>query len=191
MQTLLDELSLGLPDAVEAIRVILRLLVAMLLGAVVGYEREQTRKAAGLRTHVLVSLGSALFVLAPLQAGMPTADVSRIVQGVAAGIGFIGAGAILKLTAEREIKGLTTAASIWMTAAAGIAAGLGEFMLAALAYRVRLDHPSLAGAVRAQGSWPQSVERPRPSGSPPTIWRLEPSNRFKHQLSYMMLSYIW
>ena len=132
MQTLLDELSLGLPDAVEAIRIILRLLVAMLLGAVVGYEREQTRKAAGLRTHVLVSLGSALFVLAPLQAGMPTADVSRIVQGVAAGIGFIGAGAILKLTAEHEIRGLTTAASIWMTAAMP-AAGLGEFTLAALA----------------------------------------------------------
>jgi putative Mg2+ transporter-C (MgtC) family protein len=133
MQTLLDELSLGAPDTTAAVRIILRLLVAMLLGAVVGYEREQTRKAAGLRTHVLVSLGSALFVLAPLQAGMPTADVSRIVQGVAAGIGFIGAGAILKLTSEREIRGLTTAASIWMTAAAGIAAGLGEFTLAALA----------------------------------------------------------
>jgi putative Mg2+ transporter-C (MgtC) family protein len=132
MQTLLDELSLGAPDTTDVVRIILRMLVALLLGAVIGYEREQTRKAAGLRTHVLVSLGSALFVLAPLQAGMPTADVSRIVQGVAAGIGFIGAGAILKLTADREIRGLTTAASIWMTAATGIAAGLGEFTLAAL-----------------------------------------------------------
>ena len=74
---------------------------AGLLGALLGFEREQTRKAAGLRTHILVALGSALFVLAPLEAGMPPADVSRIVQGVAAGIGFIGAGAILKLTDTR------------------------------------------------------------------------------------------
>ncbi len=98
-----------------------------------GYEREQTRKAAGLRTHILVALGSALFVLAPLEAGMPPADVSRIVQGVAAGIGFIGAGAILKLTDARQIRGLTTAASIWTTAAVGMAAGLGRFGLAVLA----------------------------------------------------------
>ena len=133
MQTLLNELSLGAPDFVEAVRVVLRMLLAMLLGAILGYERQQVRKAAGLRTHMLVALGSALFVLAPLEAGMPAADVSRIVQGVAAGIGFIGAGAILKLTAEREIKGLTTAASVWMTAAAGIAAGLGRFALAVIA----------------------------------------------------------
>ena len=133
MDTLLAELSLGLPDATETIRIMLRLLVAMLLGAILGYERQQTRKAAGFRTHILVALGSALFVLAPLEAGMPPSDVSRIVQGVAAGIGFIGAGAILKLTTEREIQGLTTAASIWMTSAAGIAAGLGQFALAAFA----------------------------------------------------------
>jgi putative Mg2+ transporter-C (MgtC) family protein len=133
MQPLLDELSLGPPDTVEVTRILLRMLVAMAAGAILGYEREQTRKAAGFRTHILVALGAALFVLAPLEAGMPPADVSRIVQGVAAGIGFIGAGAILKLTAEREIKGLTTAASIWMTAAAGIAAGLGRFTLAILA----------------------------------------------------------
>jgi putative Mg2+ transporter-C (MgtC) family protein len=133
MQTLLDELSLGLPDAAEAIRIVLRMLVAMVLGSILGYERQQLRKAAGFRTHILVALGSALFVLAPLEAGMPASDVSRIVQGVAAGIGFIGAGAILKLAAEREIKGLTTAASIWMTAAAGIAAGLGQFALAVIA----------------------------------------------------------
>ena len=130
---MLDELSLGLPEAAETTRILLRMLAAMAAGAFLGYERQQTRKAAGFRTHILVALGSALFVLAPLEAGMPAADVSRIVQGVAAGIGFIGAGAILKLTTEREIRGLTTAASIWMTAAAGIAAGLGRFTLAALA----------------------------------------------------------
>ena len=95
METLINELRLGLPDAAEAVRIILRMLIAGLLGALLGFEREQTRKAAGLRTHILVALGSALFVLAPLEAGMPPADVSRIVQGVAAGIGFIGSGAIL------------------------------------------------------------------------------------------------
>jgi putative Mg2+ transporter-C (MgtC) family protein len=133
MDILLNELSLGVPDATESARITLRLLFAMLLGGLLGYEREKTRKAAGLRTHILVSLGSALFVLAPLEAGMPAADVSRIVQGVAAGIGFIGAGAILKLTDEGQIKGLTTAASVWMTSAVGVAAGLGRFGLAFLA----------------------------------------------------------
>jgi putative Mg2+ transporter-C (MgtC) family protein len=133
MQTLLNELILGIPDSTETARIIVRLLMAGLLGALLGYEREQTRKAAGLRTHTLVALGSALFVLAPLEAGMPQADVSRIVQGVAAGIGFIGAGAILKLTDQQQIRGLTTAASIWTTAAVGMAAGLGRFALATLA----------------------------------------------------------
>jgi putative Mg2+ transporter-C (MgtC) family protein len=133
MQTLLNELILGIPDSTETARIIVRLLMAGLLGAFLGYEREQTRKAAGLRTHTLVALGSALFVLAPLEAGMPQADVSRIVQGVAAGIGFIGAGAILKLTDQQQIRGLTTAASIWTTAAVGMAAGLGRFALATLA----------------------------------------------------------
>ena len=133
MDTLINELRLGVPDSVEAIRIILRMLVAGLLGGLLGFEREQTRKAAGLRTHILVALGSALFVLAPLEAGMPASDVSRIVQGVAAGIGFIGAGAILKLTDQQQIRGLTTAASIWTTAAVGMAAGLGRFALALLA----------------------------------------------------------
>jgi len=132
METLINELRLGLPDSSEAVRIVLRMLTAGLLGALLGFEREQTRKAAGLRTHVLVALGSALFVLAPLEAGMPPADVSRIVQGVAAGIGFIGAGAILKLTDARQIRGLTTAASIWTTAAVGMTAGLGRFGLAVL-----------------------------------------------------------
>jgi putative Mg2+ transporter-C (MgtC) family protein len=112
--------------------VVFRLLAAALLGAVVGYERERTGKSAGLRTHMLVSLSSAIFVLAPLEAGMSTGDLSRVIQGVAAGIGFIGAGAILKLADERVIEGLTTAAGIWLTAALGLAAGMGRFGLAAL-----------------------------------------------------------
>jgi len=130
MDILQSEFLSGLPDAAETIRVVLRLLTATILGAIVGYERERTGKSAGLRTHMLVSLSSAVFVLAPLEAGMNPADVSRVIQGVAAGIGFIGAGAILKLPDERQIDGLTTAAGIWMTAALGLTAGLGRFGLA-------------------------------------------------------------
>lgn len=132
MEILVDELTSGMPDLAESIRVVLRIFAATLIGAVVGYERERTGKSAGLRTHMLVSLGSAIFVLAPLEGGMPIEDLSRVIQGVAAGIGFIGAGAILKLADARVIEGLTTAAGIWLTAALGVAAGLGRFGVAAI-----------------------------------------------------------
>ena len=114
-----------LPDASEVTRVTVRLAVAVLVGGLVGYEREATGHAAGLRTHMLVALGSAIFVLVPLQAGIPLVDMSRVIQGVVAGIGFLGAGAIIKMK-DNEIKGLTTAASIWLTAAIGVACGLGR-----------------------------------------------------------------
>lgn len=121
------------PDVEEATRVIIRLLMAMLLGGMIGYEREAAGKAAGLRTHMLVALGSAMFVLVPLQAGVPLNDMSRVLQGIASGIGFLGAGAILKLDSEADIKGLTTAASIWMVAAIGVAAGMGRETTAVIA----------------------------------------------------------
>lgn len=114
-----------LGDASDITRVCVRLVVALALGALLGYERESVGASAGLRTHMLVSLGSALFVLVPLQAGMTLEQVSRVLQGITAGIGFLGAGAILKLHDENQIKGLTTAAGIWLTAATGVAAGLG------------------------------------------------------------------
>jgi putative Mg2+ transporter-C (MgtC) family protein len=81
---------------------------------------------------MLVSLGSALFVLIPLQVGIEITDLWRVLQGVTAGIGFLGAGAILKLTDKKEIEGLTTAASVWLTAAVGIAAGMGREATAVL-----------------------------------------------------------
>ncbi len=114
-----------LGDAQDITRVCVRLGVALLLGALLGYEREVAGAQAGLRTHMLVCMGSALFVLVPLQAGMPVEDVSRVMQGITAGIGFLGAGAILKLESENVIKGLTTAAGVWLTAAVGVAAGMG------------------------------------------------------------------
>ncbi|MEQ1905144.1 MAG: MgtC/SapB family protein [Pirellulaceae bacterium] len=89
-------------------------------------------KSAGLRTHMLVSLGAALFVLIPQQAGMSDADISRVIQGIVAGIGFLGAGTILRGMNEGEVRGMTTAAGIWLTAAIGIAAGLGREVSAIL-----------------------------------------------------------
>ena len=128
-----DEIFGGLPDARQFVIIIGRLVGAMVLGAIAGFQREQAGKPAGLRTHMLVAMGACLFVLVPLQVGMPIAEVGRVIQGVAAGIGFVGAGAILKLSQEREIQGLTTAAGIWTTAAVGVAVGLGGFAIAAIA----------------------------------------------------------
>jgi putative Mg2+ transporter-C (MgtC) family protein len=123
--TIQQEFS-DLGDAADITRVCVRLLVAVILGGLLGYERESVGASAGLRTHMLVSMGSALFVLIPLQAGMPIEDVSRVLQGVTAGVGFLGAGAILKMHDENQIKGLTTAAGVWLTAAVGVAAGMGR-----------------------------------------------------------------
>ncbi|MCA3233720.1 MAG: MgtC/SapB family protein, partial [Cupriavidus sp.] len=105
------------PDIKELTRILLRLTLAVLLGGLIGYEREVSGKPAGLRTHMLVAMGSALFVLVPLQAGVPLTDMSRVLQGLISGIGFLGAGAIIKLNSEEDVRGLTTAASIWTVAA--------------------------------------------------------------------------
>lgn len=132
IEVLWSELTSGLPGREQFAHVLVRLVAAMVLGAVVGYQRERAGKAAGLRTHILVALGTALFVLAAAGSGMSSDGVSRVIQGLATGIGFIGAGAILKLSATREIQGLTTAAGIWMTAAIGVTVGLGGLGLALL-----------------------------------------------------------
>lgn len=132
MDALLTELNAGFPDADQMARLLVRLSVAMVLGAIIGFQREQCGKPAGLRTHILVAMGCALFVIAAVESGMSSDGVSRVIQGLTAGIGFIGAGAILKLSQHREIQGLTTAASIWATAAVGVAVGLGLLGLAVL-----------------------------------------------------------
>lgn len=129
--TVVAEFS-DVPDATEATRIVVRLALAALLGGLLGLEREAKGKAAGVRTHMLVAMGAALFVLVSQQAGVQSADMSRVVQGVIAGVGFLGAGTILKGDAESQVKGLTTAAGIWLTAAIGVAAGLGREMTAVL-----------------------------------------------------------
>jgi len=129
--TVCEEFS-DLPDAASVTRITVRLSLAALLGGILGFERERKGKAAGLRTHMLVSLGAALFILIPEQAGSSHADLSRVLQGIVAGIGFLGAGSIIKGHVEEDIKGLTTAAGIWLTAAIGVAAGMGRETTAVL-----------------------------------------------------------
>ena len=121
-----------LGSAAEVTQLVVRLLVAAFLGGLLGLEREMQGKAAGVRTHMLVASSAALIVLVPLQMGFEGDSLSRVLQGLLSGIGFLCAGAILKLEREEQVTGLTTAASVWMTAAIGIAAGLGREMTAAL-----------------------------------------------------------
>jgi len=135
-----QELSSGLHDSKQLTRVLIRLLAATLLGGIVGIQREHTGKPAGLRTHILVSLATATFVISCSNVGMSLHGLSRVIQGIVTGIGFIGAGSILKLGEQHEIKGLTTAASVWMTAAIGVTVGLGSLgiglMITALALMI-------------------------------------------------------
>jgi len=108
---------------------ILRLALAAALGGAIGLEREYHHKPAGLRTNMLIALGSALFSILSVQLGAGAGSADRIAAQVVTGIGFLGAGAILR--SGENIHGLTTAATIWVNAAIGMAAGLGSYLVAA------------------------------------------------------------
>jgi len=115
----------------------LRFLLAVALGAGIGYQRERAGKAAGLRTHILVSSGAALFTLVSIYGFSGAAvDISRVAAGVVLGIGFIGAGVILRGQRGEGVAGLTTAATIWIGAAVGLAAGAGMYLLSVIATAV-------------------------------------------------------
>jgi putative Mg2+ transporter-C (MgtC) family protein len=130
MQQFWQELTAQWPGTSDLLIVSFRLMLAALVGALPGLQREHLGVAAGLRTHMIVSLGAAIFVLAALDSGANTgADTTRVIQGLATGIGFVGAGAILKSAQNHEIHGLTTASSIWLTAGLGTAAGMGRIWL--------------------------------------------------------------
>jgi putative Mg2+ transporter-C (MgtC) family protein len=150
MDIIWEELTSGLPDARQLVHVLIRLIAATLLGAIIGIQRERAGKPAGLRTHMLVTLGTAVFVLACSGVGMSSDALSRVIQGIVTGIGFIGAGSILKLSEEREVQGLTTAAGVWMTAAVGVAVGLGSLGVALLSTLFTLIILSFAGRVEHQ-----------------------------------------
>ena len=110
------------------IEMILRLLLATALGAGIGYQRERAGKPAGLRTHCLIALGAALFTVASIFGFGNGVDSSRVAAGVVAGIGFIGAGVIFRTSGD-WVAGLTTAASVWVAAAVGLAAGAGMYLI--------------------------------------------------------------
>jgi putative Mg2+ transporter-C (MgtC) family protein len=120
---------------------IVRLLVAALLSGILGWERESERKSAGLRTHILVGIGSALFMCIvameietfPHEQGIVRFDPIRVIQGVVAGIAFLGAGIIFVDRTQHRVRGLTTAASIWTTTGVGLTVGLGRYLVAAMA----------------------------------------------------------
>ena len=149
-QTVVDEFS-DLGDPAQVTRLVVRLLLAALLGGLLGLQRERQGKPAGIRTHMLVAASSALIVLVPLQAGMGDEAISRVVQGLLAGVGFVCAGAILKLEREDQVHGLTTAAGVWMTAAIGIACGMGRDLTAALSTLLVLGILSLEAPIRRLG----------------------------------------
>jgi putative Mg2+ transporter-C (MgtC) family protein len=118
------------------ISLMLRLLLAAALGAAIGIERELRRKPAGLRTNMLIAVGAALFTTVSVQLGVESKTPDRIAAQIVTGIGFLGAGAILRR--DRSVHGMTTAATIWVNAAVGMAAGAGEYAMAAVATGITL-----------------------------------------------------
>jgi putative Mg2+ transporter-C (MgtC) family protein len=129
MEQFWNELQMDLPSSYEIVSVIFRLTLAALVGSIPGFQRELLGQPAGLRTHMMVSVGAAIFVMAALEAGASAGDTTRVIQGVATGIGFVGAGAIMKSKQEQVVHGLTTASSVWLTAGLGTAAGMGRIWL--------------------------------------------------------------
>jgi putative Mg2+ transporter-C (MgtC) family protein len=169
MDIIWHALESGLPDTKEElVHVIIRLIAAALLGAIVGIQRERAGKPAGLRTHMLVCLGTTVFVLSCSEVGMSLDGLSRVIQGIITGIGFIGAGSILKVDEKGDIQGLTTAAGIWMMAAVGAAVGLGSLGVAILSTFLTLIVLAVVGSFERRNMRPRTmkadvkIKTPRP-----------------------------
>ena len=118
------------------LELISRLVTAALLSACLGFEREMRQKSAGLRTNILIGVGSALFTLMSYEIAGPGGDHGRIAAQIVTGIGFLGAGAIMRT--DSGVQGLTTAATVWVNAAVGVAAGGGSYHLAFIATGITL-----------------------------------------------------
>ena len=124
------------PTSYPELNMAIRLLIAAVLGGLIGFERARAAKPAGLRTHLLVCVGAALFTIISIYAFGEGSDPSRVAAGVVVGIGFLGAGTILRQ--EKAVVGLTTAATIWAVAAIGVATGAGLNIIAAVAAAIVL-----------------------------------------------------
>jgi putative Mg2+ transporter-C (MgtC) family protein len=139
-----------------------RLLLAAGLGAALGLEREYRRKPAGLRTNILIAIGSCLFTILSLEMTRGVADTSRVAGQIVTGIGFLGGGAIMR---NRDtVHGMTTAATIWVNAAIGIAAGTGQYALAtmttALTLVVLVVLPPIEAYFERRAGWPDRHQPP-------------------------------
>jgi putative Mg2+ transporter-C (MgtC) family protein len=180
---------------IDVLEAVLRVLLALIPAALIGLDREFSQQPAGLRTHVLVGIGACLFTLAGV--GVPGGDPTRIAAQVASGIGFIGAGAILR--DQFRVTGLTTAASLWVTAAIGVAAGLGAYevtvITSAIALLVLLPlkwverelfppgrSRSFVVEVDREQPLPAAVEAIESVLGPVRIRRVEPAERGGHVL---------
>ena len=127
-----EELTTGFTGDAHGLRVLIRVSAAILLGGLIGLQRVSPRKPASLRTHTLVCVGATVLVLFCSAAAFSPDGASRVIQGVLTGIGFIGAGSILKVAEEHLVHGLTASARVWTTTAVGIAIGLGQLGIAFL-----------------------------------------------------------
>ena len=130
MNILWEELTAGLTNQDHLLRVLVRLFAAILLGGLIGLQRVRATKPSGLRTHTMVCLGTTVVLLSCSSAGISLEGASRVIQGIVIGIGFVGAGSILKSSEEHLIHGLTASVRLWTTAAVGIAIGLGQVGIA-------------------------------------------------------------
>jgi putative Mg2+ transporter-C (MgtC) family protein len=159
--------------------ILVRLSAAIVLGALLGFERELHSHWAGLRTHMGVSIGAAIFAVAGhLFAYDSPAEVTRVIQGIAAGVGFLGAGTILKLSDQLEIRGLTTATSIWLSASVGTAAGLACYELAVAGAIVALIVLAIVRPVEKAVEHriaPSRSDPPTASQSSPTSSAVDPN----------------
>jgi len=127
----------------QVLEIALKLLLALIFSGLIGLERDLTGHEAGFRTQILVGVGAATFVMIGDYSAMDAGDMSRLLSGVITGVGFLGAGAIIK--EGMNVKGLTTAASIWVTAAIGSAVGWNKFDLALLAFAFTIVSLSILG----------------------------------------------
>jgi putative Mg2+ transporter-C (MgtC) family protein len=160
-------------NMLSTLELVLRLGLAASCGAILGWERETQHKPAGLRTHILVALGSAAFMLggvelhlelmAKNQAG--NADLLKVLAGIAGGIGFLGAGSIIQ--SRSSVSGLTTAATTWLAAAVGIACGLGYYRLAGISVSLGLIALLVLGVLQQGKSYLEADASSRQSNEPP------------------------
>jgi putative Mg2+ transporter-C (MgtC) family protein len=158
MEQFWNEIQAEIPGSYEMLSISFRLCLAAFLGALPGIQRERLGQAAGLRTHMMVSVGAALFVMAALEAGASIGDTTRVVQGLATGIGFVGAGAIMKSKENHEVHGLTTASSIWLTAGLGTAVGMGRVFLPVLGSVIAVAILSLLAWISNRVGPPRGIQ---------------------------------